>query len=376
MSGVDWKAIRAQFPPLAKFTYLNTATYGHTPRSAVAAMNAHMQRRDELACADFLAWFDDMDGLRADLGRLIGCAGDDIAFLPTAASALSLLIAGIDWQPGDRVVTLEHEFPNNLYYPALLGGRGVEYVETPWERFWAAVAAPRTRLVALSSVSYISGFRAPLEEIARELDRRGILFYVDGTQSVGALRMNVGAFEPAMMVVDAYKWMLTPNGATFAYVHPRVRQWLAPAVVGWRSHHEWRSVDSLHTGAPEFSAKAEKYEGGMLAFPVLYALRDVVRLMFELGPEAIEQRVLGLADGLRARLRGLGAEVVHEGAQIVAARLPAGFPDASTMARRLRERGVHVSARHGNLRISPHFYNDDLDLAGFEEAVLAVGRGS
>ena len=83
--------------------------------------------------------------------------------------------------------------------------------------------------------------------------RSGILFYVDGTQSVGALRMDVSAFEPSMMAVDAYKWMLTPNGAGFAYVHPRVCQWLPPSVIGWRSHHEWRSVDSLHTGAPEFS---------------------------------------------------------------------------------------------------------------------------
>lgn len=372
-AAVDWKSVREQFPPLAKFTYLNTATYGHTPRRAVAAMMAHLAHRDELACADFLSWFDDMDVLRADLGRLVGCAAGDVTFLPTAASALSLMIGGIDWQAGDRIVTLAHEFPNNVYYPALLGDRGVEFVETPWERFWDEIAQPRTRLVALSSVSYITGFRAPLEEIARELDRRGILFYVDGTQSVGALRMNVSAFEPAMMAVDSYKWLLTPNGASFAYVHPRVRQWLKPAVVGWRSHHDWRAVDSLHRGAPEFSAAAEKYEGGMIAFPVLYALHEVVRMVLELGPEAIETRTMGLADELRARLRAMGATVLHEGAPIIAARFPAGaYPEASAMARALRERGVHVSARHGNLRISPHFYNDEGDLEKFEAVVRAI----
>jgi len=253
---IDWSKVRAEFPALARRAYLNTATYGQTPRAAAAAIQAHLARRDERACADFLDWFDEADLLRAQLGRLIGCGARDIAFLPTASAALSLLVGGIDWAPGDRVVTLANEFPNNLYYPALLAGRGVQFVETPWERFWNEIAAPRTRLVAISTVSYITGFRAPLEEIASELDRRGILFYVDGTQSVGALRMNVASFEPAMMAVDAYKWMLTPNGAGFVYVHPRVRQWLAPAVIGWRSHHDWRAVDSLHTGAPEFSEAA------------------------------------------------------------------------------------------------------------------------
>ena len=370
-AAIDWSRVRAQFPALQNFTYLNTATYGQVPLRAAAALSAHMARRDEHACSDFLSWFDDADGLRADIGRLIGCTADDIAFLPTASTALSLLMAGIDWQPGDRVVTLTHEFPNNLYYPALLGARGVEFIETPWERFWDAVTL-RTRLVAISSVSYITGFRPPLEEIASELNRRGILFFVDGTQSVGALPMNVSAFEPSMMAVDAYKWMLTPNGAGFVYVHPRVRQWLPPAVVGWRSHHDWRSVDNLHTGAPEFSAAAEKYEGGMLPFPILYAMHEVVRQMLELGPAAIEARVMALSNDLRTRLRGLGAEVLHEGSPIVSARFPAQFPEASTMARRLKERGVLVSARHGNLRISTHFYNDAPDLDRFESAVRAL----
>ena len=371
MADIEWGRIRAQFPALRNFTYLNTATYGQTSLATVAALTAHLARRDERACSDFLGWFDDADALRASIGRLIGCAADDIAFLPTAGAALSLLMAGIDWQAGDRVVTLTDEFPNNLYYPALLGGRGVDFVETPWEKFWDAVT-PRTRLVALSSVSYITGFRPPLADIGRELARRGILFYLDGTQSVGALQMDIAAIEPAMMAVDAYKWMLTPNGAGFVYVQPRVRQWLQPAVIGWRSHHDWRSVDNLHTGAPEFSAKAEKYEGGMLPFPLLYALREVVRLMLELGPAAIEERVLGLSNDLRARLRGMGAEVLHEGSPIVAARFPAPFPEASAMARELKQQGVLVSARHGNLRISTHFYNDASDLDRFESAVRAL----
>ncbi|MFN7919637.1 MAG: aminotransferase class V-fold PLP-dependent enzyme [Bryobacteraceae bacterium] len=365
----DWKAIRAEVPALAKCVYLNTATYGQTPRCAVQAIDRHLAHRDEKACADFLSWFDDADGVRADLGRLVRCSAEDIAFLPTAASALSLLIGGIDWQRGERVVTLAGEFPNNLYYPAMLGERGVEFVETPWSGFLDALT-PGTRLAAISSANYSTGFLPPIETVARECERRGILFYLDGTQSVGALRMDLKMFETSMMAVDCYKWMLTPNGISFVYVHPRVRQWLAPNVIGWRSHEEWRSVDRLHHGIPRLSPKAERYEGGMLPFPQIYAAGAIARWMLEIGPAEIEQRVLGLAAQLCTALRGLGAEVLHEGTPIVAARFEGR--DASPLARKLGARGVLVSARHGNLRVSVHFYNDETDLDRFVSTLRAI----
>jgi selenocysteine lyase/cysteine desulfurase len=363
---VDWPSIRKEFPALSKWTYLNTATYGQTPARAYRAAQEHFLRRDELACSDFLSWFDDADIVRADLGRLIGCEAGDIAFLPTASAALSLLIQGIDWAPGDRVVTLEREFPNNIYWPALLAGRGVEFVEAPWERLYECVTA-RTRLVAVSSVNYTTGFRPPLAELSRFLGERGVLLYVDGTQSVGALEMDVAAIQPAMMAVDAYKWMLTPNGAGFAYVRPDVREWLAPTVIGWRSHWDWRAVDNLHHGAPQFSPKAERYEGGMLPFPLLCSLGEVTKMMLEIGPQRIERRVLALAGFLRERLRSVGGEPLYLDSPIVSARFEGKDPSAA--ARKLQQKRVLVSARNGNLRMSLHFYNDEGDVNRLVDAL-------
>jgi hypothetical protein len=95
---------------------------------------------------------------------------------------------------------------------------------------------PRTRLVAISTVNYSTGFRPPLEEISETLRRRGILLYLDGTQSLGALQFDVSRIRPDLFAVDAYKWLLSPNGAGFMYVSPELRERLAPAVIGWRSH--------------------------------------------------------------------------------------------------------------------------------------------
>jgi cysteine desulfurase / selenocysteine lyase len=363
-SNPNWRQIRAEFPSLAEWTFLNTATFGQMPRSGVEAAARHFTRRDQFACADFMEWFDDTDGIRQLCARLIHATASDIAFIPNASTALSLLLGGIDWKAGDRVVTLEDEFPNHYYHPLFLGGRGVEFVETSWDRFYDAIT-PATRLVALSMLNYSTGFRAPLEEISAFLRERGVLLYVDGTQGLGALELDVSQVPIDMLSVHGYKWLLSPNGAGFMYVNPRVREWLPPAVIGWRSHSGWRNHDNLHHGAPEFKSEAEKYEGGMLTFAVLYAMAASLEMFLEIGPAAIERRVAEITGMTRSILHDAGASLLsdrypHYDSPIIAARFEG--KDASAIALQLEERKVLVAARHGNLRVSPHFYNDESDL--------------
>jgi selenocysteine lyase/cysteine desulfurase len=240
----------------------------------------------------------------------------------------------------------------------------VELRQVPWECFYAAVDN-RTRLAAISEVNYSSGFRAPLEEIGSFLRERGILLYVDGTQSVGALRFDVRRIRPDMLAVHAYKWMISPTGSGFMYVAPGLRSRLAPNVTGWRSDKGWRNVDNLHHGSPVFKDSAEKYEGGGLPFGLLHALGAAVEWMLELGPEAIQRRVLELAESARRGLAGLGASAEYTGSQIVAVRIEGA--DSSRLATELRPRRVLVSARHGFFRVSPHFYNNQSDLERMQD---------
>jgi selenocysteine lyase/cysteine desulfurase len=366
---VNWEAIRAEFPALREWTYLNTATFGQVPRRAVEAVALHFAHRDESACSDFLDWFDDMDSIRASVSRLIQCQPGDIAFVTNASSALGLVLAGLEWRRGDRVVTLEDEFPNNLYAPHALEERGIEFVECRWDQIRNAVNG-RTRLVVVSSANYNTGFVAPLEELSQLCRSNGALLFVDGTQSVGALRFDVQAFQPDVLAVHAYKWLISPNGAGFVYVSPELRARLQPNVVGWRSHHDWRSVDNLHHGTPVFSEKAEKYEGGGVSFALLYGMGASVDMMLEIGPAAIEARVLDLADQVKAVVRSLGGQVADYRSAIVAARFP--DVDVSALARALREKRVLVAARKGRLRVSPHFYNNEADIDTFARELRAI----
>ena len=348
---MDWQTVRAQFPALSHWTYLNTATFGQLPLAATNAVARHWAHRDENACGDFLSWFDDADRLRLSLARLIHATRDDIAFTPSAAHALSLVLSGLDLDPADNIVTLQGDFPNQLYMPQLR--------EVRWERFFDSIDE-RTRLVAFSEVNYATGFRPPLEEICRFMAKRDAILFVDGTQSLGALRFDIQKTPVDVYAVHGYKWMVSPNGAGFFYISPAMRARLRPNVIGWRSHHDWRNVDNLHHGSPEFSSTAEKYEGGGLPSALLYAMQASVEMLSSIGMDVVEERVLQLAALVRDQLRELGASVEESNSQIVAARFTGG--DVSAMARALKEKRVLVAARHGYLRVSPHFYNNEEDV--------------
>jgi selenocysteine lyase/cysteine desulfurase len=211
---VNWESIRAEFPALGQWTYLNTATFGQVPNRATEAVARHFAHRNELACSDFLNWFDDMDRIRASVGQLIHCRPNDVAFITNASSALGMVLAGLEWETGERIVTLEDEFPNNLYAPHGLEARGVELVECRWEQIREAVTE-RTRLVVVSSANYNTGFVPPLEELSQLCRSHGALLFVDGTQSVGALRFDVRKFQPDVLAVHGYKWLISPNGPAF-----------------------------------------------------------------------------------------------------------------------------------------------------------------
>jgi selenocysteine lyase/cysteine desulfurase len=366
---MNWSSIRKEFPALEGRVFLNTATYGQLPARAAEATKTHFEARDRSACSDFLNWFDDVDSLRNSVAAWVGADARDIAFVTNASQALGLVLGGIEWREGDEILTLENEFPNQIY--ATQSRFGVRGVVCRWDELHSQITR-KTRLVLLSTVNYMTGLRPDLLTIVRELRERGILVYLDGTQSVGALGFDCRSIQPDFLAVNAYKWMISPNGAAFLYVRPEVRDWLQPNVIGWRSDQAWRSVECLHQGAPRYVLSAEKYEGGMLNFPSLYAMKASLDLLAEIGSEAIEARVLDLARQLRKGLADMGAEEYPAQKRTLPSQvLSFKFDDAdsSRLAKQLEDSRILVSARREYLRISAHFYNNEQDVAALLDAL-------
>ena len=357
---MDWRPIRAEFEVCSQWTYLNTAAFGMVPKRSTDAMARHFAHRNELACTDFLDWYSRLNQLRASAARLVGARAEDIAFVPNTATALALVVANLDLKPRDNIVTLADEFPNFQYMPA---ARKVPPEGLADGRFFEAIDE-RTRLICVSHVNYSTGLRAPIGEISRFAADRGIPVFVDGTQSVGAIQFDVAATPVSVLAVHAYKWLVSPSGAGFMYVAPEFRESLQPLVIGWRSHHDWRNVDNFHTAAPVFPTSAEKYEGAGLPVSLLFALGSSLDWILEIGPDVVEARTLDLAQRCRKIVRRLGGDSLETGSQIANGRFPGA--DVSELAAQLKQQNVVVAARAGNLRISPHFYNNEEDLERLE----------
>jgi selenocysteine lyase/cysteine desulfurase len=369
--------VRDEFPVLARWRYLNTATFGPVPLCAAEAMQAHLIDRDHSASLDFLSWFDALDAIREQAAEWIGARAPDIAFIPNAGVGLSWILHGIDWREGDRILALDDEFPNNLYAPGALAAKGVVYDAAPGgdafdpEDFTARIG-PRTRIALISALNYASGLRPPLARIGEACRRNGTLFVVDGTQGVGAIPFDVEQAQADFVLVHGYKWMCSPPGAGFLYARPSARERVRPIVYSWRSHRDWRNVDSLHHGEPLLPEDAASYEGGIQNFSGLFAMGAVLEMMLGLGRDAILMRVAELAALTRRTLADAGAEVPGLSnplfdSPIVTARFP-GL-DPSPLAVRLRERGIALAARKGYLRVSPHFFNSEEDIDALAEGV-------
>ena len=195
--------------------------------------------------------------------------------MPNASTALSLSAGrtrsgsgGTGWSRS------QDEFPNHYLLPGAPGQAGVELVETPWEVLRCGHAAhPRWWLI--STVNYSTGFRPPLEEIAPKFLRdRGVFCSMWMARRAWArCEFDTSTLRPDMFAVHGYKWMLSPNGAGFCLRRSGTAGALPAEHRGLAQPHGLaRRPERLHHGEPSFRSTAEKYEGGMLTFPPLYAM--------------------------------------------------------------------------------------------------------
>ena len=369
----DWAGIRSRFPHLEGRVFLNTATAGLISRASTEAVVRHLERTDQVLSSSILDCFTDIDRIRGKIARLIGAKSEDIAMSPSTAHGLSILLNGIHWKAGDRIVTFDNEFPDNLYGASWLERQGVEVLKIPIHDLDAHLDE-RVRLVLISALNYTTGLRAPIAELRAKLDRVGALLYVDATQGCGVIELDMRTMQPDFLAVHGYKWMLSPTGAGFVYVRPSVREWLEPNIIGWRSHVGWREFAKLHEGAPELSKTAERYEACVPSFPVYYAMEQSIDLMLELMPAVIEKRALELAALVRAGVVAMGGSVANADTPLLACSIPG--VDADVLAKKLAEQKILVAARQGMLRVSLHFYNDEADVARFLDAITTICSGA
>ncbi len=314
------------------------------------------------------------DGTRQKLARLLGCEADDIGFPQSVAHGVNMVVHSLRLQPGDNVVMERWEFPS-VFYPLLrLRERGVEVrlIEpepdgwrAPLERVQALVDE-RTRLLALSHVSYFTGERHDLAAYSKIAHAAGALLLVDATHALGAV--PVYAPYADFLFAACYKWVLGTHGVAVGYWNrQRLPDW-RPREVGW-SNVEWQLAQER--GGPFTQAStARVLEPGNPAFIAICVLDNAVDYLQRIGIERIEQHVLALSGALREGLAELGIELLTPAApEQRAGNVAFEVADDEAWRAGLEAQGVLTWTSDSRVRLSTHLYND---LGDVERGVAAV----
>ena len=312
--------------------------------------------------------------------NLLGAELREIALVGPTSLGLSFIAQGIDWQPGDNIIVHGDDYPSNVYPWMALAERGVELKRLepsapgriePEDVF--ELIDPRTRMAALASCHYVSGYRIDIGAIGRELRSRGILFCVDGIQTVGAFPTPVEHVD--FLAADAHKWMLGPCSAGILYVKREMQDRLKPVVQGW---HNLSCPDFIAQETLDYKPDARRYEAGTANLLGIVGHHASLQLLDALGLAKIAADLLAKRRRLVPELLAKGCDVQHadvpeaNASGIVAFSKPG--EDMSALQARLGQAGVTVSLRvmrDGSklIRLSPHFYNTPAELHRLLEAL-------
>lgn len=387
-------AWRAEFPVTRNLIYFNHAAVAPLSLRARQAMEALLAELTEFGARDGDAWTAGYDACRASLARLIHARPADIALLKNTTEGMAAVALGLNWHPGDRVLTLDCEFPANLYPWLALRQRGVQVEFVPHRHGLVDLEALRrqalgahgtrpAKLVTLSFVQYLHGARLDAAAVGQICREAGALFFLDAIQGLGAFALDAPVSGVHFLAADAHKWLAGPEGAALFYVHPDALPLLTPYEAGWMSVAPWAdfSAAARLAAAPPaplpWRPDASRFECGTLNTLGLRGLAAAADLLLEIGPAPIAAQVLALTRQLAEGLLARGAEILgprrDPGANeaacsgIVSFRLP-GVPTAQLFAR-LKSAHICCAERQGYIRCSPHFYNSSAEVAQFLAAL-------
>jgi len=368
-----------EFPICAQKIYCAHAADAPLPRRVAAAMHESIERAT-VDSRNYDGELGRIEETRALVARLLACETEEISFTGPTASGLNTVANGLDWNDGDEVVCYLDDYPADVYPWLALERRGVRPVLLETARLGEITPeiveralTKRTKLVALASANYISGYRIDLDAIGALCAERGVLFSVDAIQTVGVAPVPLQHVDFAS--AGAQKWMLGPSGAGILFVKKNRRELLRPAIIGG-----WNVVSPNFIAQRDiqFETGGRKFEPGAYTHTVLAGLRAAVELLLEVGANEVSNQSRSLTHSLREQINVAGFEFLSPTGEknrsgILTFRHPkiAGerFLDALT------KNDIVVSLRYdradrGWLRVSPHFYNTEAEITKIAELLL------
>lgn len=372
---------REAFPACRDRIFMAHAAVTAIPQVAISAMD-EFNRASSTGELDYSkVLLKEMDTIRESAARIIQSKPEEVALLGPTSLGLSLVANGIEWKEGDEIVTYLDDYPANVYPWKQLEKEGVKVVYLQPTEVGAitpelveAAMTPKTRLLALASNNFLTGYRLDVEAVGLLAKTHDALFCLDAIQTVGAFETSVEHVD--FLSADSHKWMLGPMTAGIFYVDEKRFAELEPTLIGaWNV----KSPNFIAQDAVDFEPGGRRYEPGVLNSQGLYGMQASIEMLCEIGIPTIEKRLLTLKAALCEGLEPLGMELVGPKSGSNASGITS-FTDRNDpgsiekLFQILIEKNIVSSFRHDregvpHIRFSPHFYNTEAEVEAVIRAI-------
>ncbi|MDZ4730491.1 MAG: aminotransferase class V-fold PLP-dependent enzyme [Xanthomonadales bacterium] len=349
--------------------YVNHAAISPWPLCTTAAVKLFAEENSQQGPEHYSHWIKHENELRKNLATLLNApSAADIALLKNTTEGICTVAFGLDLQTGDNIVIPCDEFPSNSLPWLAQSFRGVSIRQVDIRQAEDAETAlldaldEHTRILAVSAVQWTDGFRLDLIKLGQYCRQRGVLFFVDAIQQLGALQLDVTAAHIDFLAADAHKWLLGPEGIAVFYSTAKARDQLQLQQVGWHmleSHWSFSATTSPTKTARKFEAGSPNTLGQV-------AMQASLQLLMNHGVDNVEQQILAnsacLMDGLRD-IKGIQVTSRRELAR--RSGIVSFKPDDQTVSQlhnALQAAGLRCSLRGEAIRLSPHFYQGENEM--------------
>jgi cysteine desulfurase / selenocysteine lyase len=376
----DW---RQEWFENEEATYLNAAGESPMPKVAFRALQASMEWKKFPQRIPDTALFDAPNRVRASIAKLISGKPEEIALTSGASTGIAAVAYGLNWAPGDEIITANREFPlQYTTWKPLEAREGVKMkVVSPRERFigaddFIAALTPKTRLVSVSMVRFDNAVLLDAARLAAACHAQGTLLLLDVSQCCGALPMDVATLGADFLICAGYKWLLGPFGTGFFWAKSEHMANMRPGPFYWMAAEGADNFAALNLADPKPSREARRWDVAETAnYFNLAAVDASLEFVLRAGPETVLKHNNKLIDFMYERLpkdRCVPASPLDSAQRGPYGCFAARTPEKTVaLYERLRKENVVVSLREGNIRVSPHLYNTERDIDRLISVVTA-----
>lgn len=361
--------IRQIFPFIKNgITYFKHASTAPVSSVVKERLTNLLNEKSEFRIDDYFTFMKVYEETKELLGQLLNSDPERIAFIDNTSTGLNILATGIQWKEGDRILLNDVEFPANVYPFLNLERFGVkvDFVKSKNGIVSAedliSNVKPETKLISVSFVQFLSGYRIDLEKLGSFCRANNIILSIDGIQGIGALDFDVKKLKIDFLSCGTQKWLFGAQGLAFIYLTKELQSQIHPAYVGWLSVEDaWNILDYKM----ELKKSANVFQGGTLNSLGIYIFNTSLKMLKNFGFNRIEERVISNTEYLRNKLNEIGIKTLTDEVDKKHLSGITTFKTDNTekLYKYLEDEKIICSLREGYIRLSPHFYNtfEDID---------------